>query len=377
VPNPTQSICGLVCITVAGLAQTPAIPSLPDNWSKPWIPITLPAEAPTATSSYPASDGHIYITDRTGIFRARQEKLIAEPGNPDNWTKVTQGFPKGPDGAPAIRVGAWGETASGQVLAGFGVNLARGCGCGVAKWDGTQWTHVVQAPTFPPNSAAITSILLDSANRIYATTLGGNVFRSNNDGKSWSKVLAGGYTAFQHRQGYVFNSRIFGDQYYFAGEGDLGITTDLTFRSATFELQGSACTPGSYCHNRRDLQSDGDPAHAPVSEIVASADDGDGISGLQRKDIPTGKWSAVAGAYQYWTWRRVEKGGSPHEYYVGGGNGRSSFAVLGSVDGGRTWSVVGSLMPCANAEACKAVVRISPVDHSKWLHSGNLLWYHP
>lgn len=266
----------------------------------------------------------------------------------------------------------------------------------VGKWNGTTWSFVTGRPAGWANLSGgggdgIDSMALDQTNgNIYVGGSGGIVYLSTDDGASFTSVAS--YTGWGYSGGAIYSLELQGSFLYLGGESPL-IKAQLSNLSSQCNilsgLTGSAHLKRDYnCNilsgafsgslNMRWSNGDGDQNGTnPTSEILAAYPSSDDTNGsyLQRYSFITSDWSSPAmpnyaspcivgptNGYYF----QIIKGYTAHEYYIPTGQAGGCNAIIGTVDGGVTWSIVGgSKVACANAGCKVAKVAVSLIDDSK------------
>lgn len=272
----------------------------------------------------------------------------------------------------------------------------------VGKWNGTTWTFVVNRPTGAGGTPVwanlsgtsgdgIDNMAIDKTNgNLYVGGAGGHVYLSTDDGVTFTYQQS--YTTWGYSGGAIFSMEIQGSFLYLGGESPLIKVSLANLASQCNILSGLNSSPhlkrdyncnllsGAFTGslNMRWSTGDGDDNGTnPSTEILAAYPSSTDTNGsyLQRYSFITSDWSSPAmpnyaspcsvgptnGFYF-----QIIHGYTQHEYYIPTGQNGGCNALLGTVDGGVTWSIVGGSKVASACNGCKvAKVAVSSIDDSK------------
>ena len=381
----------------------PAVSSQqPDsNWNTPLVQIKLPAAVAGTKFGIRGvaigPDGFAYIGSAAGVYRAQTTCLAADPSNSGCWVAINSGAPPAFQGPDPYLAATNFDFVAGKVVVGWFDSLTGYHGL-VCSWAPANpvWACNKTQPV-DPFARGTGTVTHDGNNNLYAGT--SSILKSSDSGLTWTDMTRGDSyqsLASNYKTGFLFDIKVWGGFIYWGGEGPL-IKQPLSFSSYQNVLptaNGGCSDPNCYAHNMRGTIADGNAAVGVQSEMLAlinHCNNGAGCSTggsgyIQRFNAATNTWSPAAdarvpgGTTHDWTIRRLAQGYAPHEYYaVGGGSIGGLTGVLGSVDGGATWTLLGNgqTWSVPTNDGALAMISVSPIDDAKIVARQTDAWFHP
>lgn len=359
-------IAALLALATCGSVCAVAQPS--SNWTTDYVQLTLPSAVTSAFRTIRAlrsdfNDGYVYIGGHFGLARALVTCVRADRTDTACWTFLNTGCPSDPEADTCNGVSGIDKLANGKMYVtwrDWHVTVGNPTQAGTYDFNTATWT--LSTETF--GNKGLNNPSHDASGNLYASTAG--IYKSTDGGVTWTSPQSGdGYGSLNSIGGSGFvtgaifpnDHMIIGGNIYWGGEGPLikQPTSFASFTNLAPTANGGCTYPLCFSHDMRGLASDGNETTAPSSEIIAlfnhctNPSCTTGSPWVVRYDVATSTWQnptvpSTPDDMQYWESRAVAKGYTAGEYYLVNQDGPTTppSALLGSIDGGLTWTALGS-----------------------------------